>query len=122
MLTNSNVIQEAESSRTTRGLPSTTVCIYKRELSKGINLLLNRYVEKLFLFLPFPLSSLLIIFNKCDDSVFGKSDSFSFSHFVGAMSREGHSGHRENSIVLITAMIDRLCYEMSGEREREAES
>lgn len=34
--------------------------------------------NKLILFLPFFLSSLFIIFDKCDDSVFGKSDSFLF--------------------------------------------
>lgn len=68
------------------------------------------------LFFPFSLLSLFIIFNMCDDSVFGKSNSSSFSHFPEAMSREGHCGHRENSIVLIRAMIDRLCCEMSGEK------
>ena len=41
--------------------------------------------------------------------------------FPRAMSREGQRGHRENSIVLITAMIDRLRHEMSVERETDRE-
>ena len=103
---------------------SSTACICKSKQSERITSTASSSYSiavlrnKLLLFLvPFSFSSLFIIFNKCDDSVFGKSDSFSFSHFPGAMSREGHCGHRENSIVLITAMIDRLCYEMSGERD-----
>lgn len=101
---------------------SSTVCICKNEQSEGITLTTSSSCSvavlrnKLSLFFPLSLSSLFIIFNKWDDSAFGKSNSLSFSHFPEAMSRGGYCGHRENSIVLIRAMIDRLCSEMSGER------
>lgn len=45
------------------------------------------------------------------------SPTLSLSLSLGAMSREGHCGHHENPIVLITVMIDRLSYEVGGERE-----
>ncbi len=94
----SKVIQEAGSSETTGGLCPVAhliVCICKSIQSKWIiSIASSSYSiavlrNKLFFFFLSLSCPFFIIFNKCDDSVFGKSTSFSFSHFPGAMSREG---------------------------------
>lgn len=100
---------------------SSRACICKSERSEGITSTASSSYSiavlrnKLFLFLPFSLPSLFIIFINVMIQCLA-SPTLSLSAFTGAMSREGHCGHHENSIVLITAMIDRLCYKMSGER------
>lgn len=113
---------EAESSKmTVGGGYSSRACICKSERFEGITSTASSSYSiavlrnKLFLFLPFSLPSLFIIFINVMIQCLA-SPTLSLSAFTGAMSREGHCGHHENSIVLITAMIDRLCYKMSGER------